>query len=54
MLQGSRPSREDVPCTTCDLYLEGVKANQRLKRGMGRNILLLKNLGRLILNREGR
>jgi len=54
MLQGSRPSREDVPCATCDLYLERVKANQRLKRGMGRKILLLKNLGRHILSRGGR
>ncbi len=36
MLLGNKPSREDIPCSTCDLYLEYHDDNSWLKRGISR------------------
>lgn len=43
MLQGLKPARKDIPCATCDLYLERAKANKWLKRGVRRTVFRLKN-----------
>ncbi len=36
MLLGKKPSRKDIPCSTCDLYRDYCKDNRWLKRGFSR------------------
>ena len=50
MLQGLKPLREDIPCATCDLYLERAKANQWLKRGVNMTAFRVKSRLRKLIH----
>ena len=42
MLQGITPSRPDIPCTTCDLYLERARTNKWLRPKKNRAMIRIK------------
>jgi hypothetical protein len=54
MLQGARPPREDIPCTTCDLYWGRFQSKQWLKRGASSMEFRLRQwLGKRIQTKRG-